>query len=188
VTSRGPARLVVGLTGPNAAGKGEAARYLVSRGLLYHSLSDILREEVAARGLPPTREHLIEMGNLLRRERGAAVLAERTLPRLNGRDVIDSIRNPAEVTALRREPSFVLLAVDAPIELRFARARSRSRPGDGDTLREFAAREERERGSDPASQQIHLTFEMADLTVTNAGTIEQLEREIAAALSGRLEI
>jgi dephospho-CoA kinase len=188
VTSRGPARLVVGLTGPNAAGKGEAARYLVSRGLLYHSLSDILREEVALRGLPPTREHLIEMGNLLRRERGAAVLAERTLPRLNGRDVIDSIRNPAEVTALRSEPSFVLLAVDAPVELRFARARSRSRPGDGDTLREFVASEERERGSDPASQQIHLTFEMADLTVSNAGTIEQLEREISAALSGRLEI
>jgi len=148
VTSSAPARLVVGLTGPNAAGKGEAARYLVSRGLTYHSLSDIIREEVAAKSLPPTRENLIEMGNALRQSCGAAILAERTLARLTGRDVVDSIRNPSEVTALRRDPSFVLVAVDAPIELRFARSRSRARPGDGDSIHEFAAREERERGSE----------------------------------------
>lgn len=186
MTTSGAARLVVGLTGPNAAGKGEAARFLVSRGLAYHSLSDILREEVAARGLPPTRENLIEMGNALRRTGGPGVLAERTLGRLTGRDVVDSIRNPAEVTTLRRESAFLLLAVDAPIELRYERARSRSRPGDGDTFEEFSAREERERGSDPAAQQIHLTIGMADLRVSNAGTVPQLERSIAEILGHRL--
>ncbi|MBI3448083.1 MAG: hypothetical protein HY049_04060 [Acidobacteria bacterium] len=186
MTSSAPPRLVVGLTGPNAAGKGEAARCLVARGFAYHSLSDILREAVASRALPPTRENLIQMGNEMRRAGGASVLAERALERLTGRDVVDSIRNPSEVTALRRDPAFILLAVDAPIEVRFERSRRRSRPGDGQTLAEFAEKEQRERGSDPAAQQIHLTFGMADLSVSNQGTIADLERAIVAALGDRL--
>lgn len=186
MTSSRPRRLVVGLTGPNAAGKGEAANYLVSRGFVYHSLSDIIREEAASRGLPPTRENLIEIGNSLRRSGGAGVLAERTLPRLAGRDVVDSIRNPAEVEALRRDPDFLLLAVDAPLETRWARARARMRPGDGDSLEEFAAREARERGSDPAAQQIHRTIEMADLRVDNSGTLPDLHARVEEALEGRL--
>lgn len=186
MTSSGPPRLVVGLTGPNAAGKGEVARYLVSCGLIYHSLSDIIREEAAARHLPPTRENLIEIGNALRRAEGAGVLAERTLRRLMGRDVVDSIRNPAEVSALRGEPAFILLAVNAPIELRYARATARARPGDGSTLQEFADREAREHGSDPSSQQIHRTFEMADVRVDNSGSLQDLDRAVARALAGRL--
>lgn len=181
-----PGRLVVGLTGPNAAGKGEVARLLVAHGLRYHSLSDIIREEAAARGLPPTRENLIEIGNDLRRMGGAGVLAERTLARLTGRDIVDSIRNPAEVEVLRREPAFLLLGVDAPIEIRHARAVARSRPGDGGTLREFAAREDREKGTDPSAQQIHLALEMADLRVDNSADLGSLGRQVEALLAGRL--
>jgi dCMP deaminase len=184
--SSAPRRLVVGLTGPNAAGKGEAAAFLVGRGLTYHSLSDVIREEAAARGLPATRENLIALGNELRRSGGSGVLAERVLLRLTGRDVVDSIRNPAEVAALRREPAFVLVGVDAPLEIRYERARARARPGDGSTLAEFAAREARERGGDPTSQQIHRVYEMADLRVDNSGSREDLHRTLAAILASRL--
>lgn len=187
MTTSSPRRpLVVGLTGPNAAGKGEAARFLVSRGFAYHSLSDIIREEAASRSLPPTRENLIEIGNMLRRSGGPAILAERTILRLDGRDVVDSIRNPSEVEALRTVRSFILLGVDAPIDLRFERASRRARAGEGGTFAEFAAREERERGADPASQQIHRVFAMADFHVDNSGTIEDLHRAVALALADRL--
>ena len=37
--------IVVGLTGPNASGKGEVSRYLKKKGFAYHSLSDIIRDE-----------------------------------------------------------------------------------------------------------------------------------------------
>lgn len=184
-TSRLPARLVVGLTGPNAAGKGEAARYLASLGFASHSLSDVIREEAAARGIPPVRENLIRLGNELRRTGGPAVLAEKILARLTGRDVVDSIRNPAEVEALREHPDFVMLRVDAPLETRYARARQRARPGDGSSLDEFAEREERERSRDPRDQQIHRTTEMADHTVENSGTLEDLHRAIDAFLAAR---
>jgi hypothetical protein len=122
--------MVLGLTGPNAAGKGEVADYLRARGFTVHSLSDVVREEARLRGLPPEREHLIRVGNLLRKQSGAGVLAERILPRLGARMVVDSVRNPAEVTVLRRLPRFVLLGVDAPVEVRFERSLRRARPGD----------------------------------------------------------
>ena len=71
-------RLIVGVTGPNAAGKGEVSAYLRALGFAVHSLSDIVREEAAARGLPPEREHLIRIGTLLREEGGPGVLAARS--------------------------------------------------------------------------------------------------------------
>lgn len=180
--------LIVGLTGPNAAGKGEAAAYLVTLGFRYHSLSDVIREECVDRGLEPTRENLIALGNELRRAGGPSVLADRVRLALSGRDVVDSIRNPAEVESLRKSPGFILLKVDAPLEMRYARARARGRPGDGPGLEEFAAREERERSGNPLDQQIHRTMEMADLSVPNDGTLEDLHRrldEMLATLESR---
>ncbi|HKY33503.1 MAG TPA: AAA family ATPase [Candidatus Polarisedimenticolia bacterium] len=175
--------MVIGITGPNAAGKGEVAAYLVARGFAYHSLSDVLREELDKQGLPPTRENLIARGNALRAEQGAGVLAERITPRLTGRDVVDSIRNPAEVEVLRRRPGFVLLGVDAPMEERFRRAVARGRPGDGPGLEEFRAREARENSPDRTRQQLARTFAMADRTLRNDATLEVLHSRVEALLA-----
>lgn len=176
------APIIVGLTGPNAAGKGEAAAYLVSLGFRYHSLSDVIRQEADRRGLPPTRENLIMLGNELRRLGGPSVLADRVRPRLSGRDVVDSIRNPSEVDSLRKSSGFVLVKVDAPLEIRYARALARGRPGDGPGVEEFAAREERERSGNPLDQQIHRTMEMADVTVANEGSLDELHRRLDGLL------
>jgi len=175
--------LIVGVTGPNAAGKGEVSAYLESRGFVVHSLSDIVREEAAARGLPPEREHLIRIGTLLREQQGPAVLASRLISRLGARDVVDSIRNPAEVEELRKVPGFVLIGVDAPAEIRFARSRRRARPGDPGSFTEFAERERQENSSNPAGQQLRATSLMADRVVENGGDLEALHRAIDAVLA-----
>jgi len=174
--------MIIGITGPNAAGKGEAAAYLGSLGYAYHSLSDVLREALAAESVEPTRENLIAIGNRLRGEQGAGVLAERIIGRLGKRDVVDSIRNPAEVEVLRRRADFILLGVDAPLEVRFSRAVARGRPGDGPTLEDFSAREARENSPDPSRQQLARTFAMADLTISNGGTLDQLHHAVDAVL------
>ena len=166
--------LAVGLTGPNAAGKSEVAAHLVRRGFTYHSLSDVVRAEADRRGLDPTRLHLIEIGNDLRRREGPASLAVRIRSRLGNRDVIDSIRNPAEVEKLRGLPDFHLLGVDAPVEVRFERSRRRGRLGDGDTLDEFRRREEIENTLDPAAQQLRATLELADAVLRNEGSLDEL--------------
>ena len=176
--------MVIGLTGPNACGKGEVARYLAEQGYVSHSLSDIVREEAQARGLPPEREHLIRIGQELRRTEGPGVLAERLLPRLGERAVVDSIRAPAEVEVLRAgRGDFHLVALDAPVEDRWRRAVARQRAGDATDLEAFKAQEALENRDDPASQQILRAMELADARIVNDGTIEALHGRIDALLA-----
>jgi len=166
--------LIVGLAGPNASGKGEVAAYLGQQGFPVHSLSDIVREEAAVRGWPPEREHLIRVGQELRRTHGPGVLAERILPRLGDRAVVDSIRSPSEVAVLRRRADFRLLAIDAPAELRWRRAMERGRPGDATTLKAFTIQEAKENGARLDSQQVRRTLELADETLSNEESLELL--------------
>lgn len=178
--------LILGLTGPNACGKGEVSAYLVARhNFAAHSLSDIVREEAAARGLPPEREHLIRIGQELRRAHGPGVLAERLLPRLGSRDVVDSVRAPAEVEVLRAgRPEFRLLAVDAPVETRWERAVSRARAGDETLdLETFRSQEALENRDDPASQQILRAMELADARLLNDGPLERLHNRLEELLA-----
>jgi dephospho-CoA kinase len=92
---------LIGLTGTNGAGKGEAAAYFVSKGYAFFSLSDVIREELERRGEEATRDNLIRTGNELRERFGPDVLARRTMDKVRGPAVIDSIRNTREVAYLR---------------------------------------------------------------------------------------
>ncbi|HLA38412.1 MAG TPA: AAA family ATPase, partial [Candidatus Glassbacteria bacterium] len=129
--------MLIGLTAKNAAGKDEVASCLVERhGFSYFSLSDLLREELKKQGCEITRENLTETGNRLRLRHGSGVLARRALEALARaeRAVVVSIRNPGEVQVLRGRDDFVLVGVDAPVEVRFEWARRRGRSDDASTL------------------------------------------------------
>lgn len=175
--------LVVGLTGSNASGKGTVAARLADLGFAIHSLSDIVREEATRLGLPLEREHLIRVGNALRRAGGPGVLAQRIVPRLGPRDVVDSIRTPDEVTVLRGVPGFRLLGVKAPLELRLARAVERGRAGDPLTLEAFLAREREENSGDPYAQRLDSTFALADEVLDNGGTVADLRQGLDRLLA-----
>jgi dCMP deaminase len=173
--------MIIGLTGRNGAGKGEMASYLAKKSFEASSLSDILREELRNRGETITRERLIEVGRELRATYGPAVLAERALARLtpNKHYVIDSIRHPAEVEALRSRADFVLVAVEAPLEVRFERNRRRLRESDPQSLEEFRALEEKELESpDEWGQQIRACEEMADYVIVNDSSLEVFYQRI----------
>ncbi len=174
---------IIGLTGPNSSGKGETAAILQETfGYSRHSLSDVLRDEARRRGLEPVRDVLIPLGNELRRDHGAGVLATLVLPHLVPPALVDSIRSPAEVAVLRSLPGFVLIAVEAPLPLRFDRSLARARPGDALTMDEFQAKEARENTSDPAAQQLRATAELADVTISNEGTLDQLRARLMAII------
>lgn len=170
--------MIIGLTGRNGSGKGEVARLLQQWGFEYHSLSDILREEIQKKRQPITRERLIAEGTRLREKEGPAVLAERTIAKLESdrNYVIDSIRNPEEVKAFRRKPNFFLMNIQAPRKVRFERCRKRGREKESQTYQQFVKTEEREFKSDnPAAQQLLATEKLANKILKNDGTLEKLE-------------
>ena len=177
--------MLIGLTSRNAAGKDKVACYLVEHHEFgYFSLSDILREELKKKGLPITRENLIAEGNAQRQAKGAGVLAERALAELEGvkAGVVVSIRNPGEVSTLRKRDDFILVAVDAPVQLRYERAKARSRSDDAKTLEEFIRDEQAELAGNENEQQLEPLFRMCDWVIVNDGTLEELHAKVEELL------
>ena len=173
--------MIIGLTGKNGAGKTAVCDYLRARGFEYASLSDAIREEIRRRGEDITREKLIETGTAMREKGGAGILAERVLDGFEKEHnyVVDSIRNPAEVEALRRRPDFTLFAIDASAKTRFERSFNRARENAAATFEKFMAEEERElKSENPAAQQLVATIAMADSVIENDGTIEALNGKL----------
>ncbi len=181
--------MIIGLTGLNGAGKGEAAEFLKKRGFRYYSLSDVIREELEKEGKPVTRQNLIESGNRLRQQYGTSILADRILKRLDSDKnyVVDSFRNPNEVAAFRSRKDFILLKITADPEIRFERVRQRARENDPKTWQEFQKLESAETtGKDLTLQQLVLTAEEADLEIENNNTLEQLHGQLKKNLQNIL--
>jgi dCMP deaminase len=181
--------MLIGLTGRNAAGKGEVARYLQTKSFYYYSLSDAIRDEIRSRGEQPTRDRLIIVGNELRQKYGSNVLAERILAKIEDDKhyVIDSIRNPAEVEAFRGAKHFKLIRIDAPPQVRFERILSRRRESDPSTFEEFVALENREAEGDDTSQNLVKVELMADETLVNDGPFSKLYPQIDELLKKLLK-
>ncbi len=176
--------MIIGLTGRNGSGKGTVAAFFTERGFGYTSLSDVIRSDLADRGLPTSRDNLIAAGRRLRGEGGPGVLAEKVLATI-GPDadfVVDSIRNPVEVEVLRRRPDFIFLEVVADERTRYERMVARNRGGDATSFEGFRRHEQAElHDTDSAAQRLVATAELADEVVRNDGDIEDLR----AALSER---
>ncbi|MBI2344021.1 MAG: AAA family ATPase [Deltaproteobacteria bacterium] len=177
--------MIIGLTGKNCAGKGEAAAFLQTIGYLYHSLSDVLREAMRSAGADISRKSLVEFANQLRTQKGPGYLAERVMERLDPEKhyVIDSIRNPFEVEVLRRHKHFHLMAIVADAKTRFERMCQRGRESDPTTYDAFRRLEAAEAGSaDPAMQQLNRVTEMSDAEVANNAGIEDFHQRLREIL------
>jgi dCMP deaminase len=170
--------MIIGLTGKNASGKGEVAEFLKKRSFEYHSLSDVIRDELKQQGKSVTRTNLLQTGNELRGKYGSSVLAERILKQLepDKNYVIDSFRNPSEAEAFRIRNDFALIQVTASPEIRFKRIKERKRESDPQTYEEFLELEEKEAHSaDPMVQLLDKTAAGADHKIQNNGTFEELK-------------
>jgi dCMP deaminase len=174
--------MIIGLTGRNASGKGAVADFLCSKGFIFYSLSDVIRDEVSRSGLEITRENLISTGRSLRATHGTCYLAERILQRLGSDQnyVIDSFRHPDEVATFRSRSDFSLLAVTAEPATRFERIKKRSRESDPGTMEAFLELEDKEASSqEREGQNLTATEAMADFVVENDSTLEDLHKKLA---------
>jgi len=175
---------ILGVAGTFQAGKDSVAALI---GWKRYSCSDIIREECRKRGLSiDVNQNLIDVGNDLRKSSNdAGILGKKVLEAIRFDGVssalVVSIRTPAELFALKNAVNvdFRLLVIDAPIEVRFARAKSLARYSHM-SFDEFKAQESAQlNGVDEFSQQLGKVFGFADAKLINDfKSLEELKASV----------
>lgn len=174
---------IVGMAGTLGSGKDTAADILSSFGYTHISTSDIVRAEARERHQSVDREVLRHTANELRTAHGAGALCLRAMEMFEDRAaptderklVISGIRAVGEVE-LVREKSGLMVFVDAPVEVRFARILARLREGDTHPdLETFRAAENLELSAAQAGHQdINAVRTMSDVLIQNTAGIDEL--------------
>ena len=175
--------MIIGMTGTIGAGKETLTKSLREKGFKYFVTSDLLKEELEKRGVEITRKNMQDLGDELREKHGADVLMKMLLKKVdvNENSILDSIRNPKEAEFLRNHlDNFILIAVDAPMEIRFERLKSRGKESDPKTWEEFLKVAERDLSdkNNPLGQQVGKCTEIADYVLINDKSLEEFEKKI----------
>lgn len=188
---------VISLSGLKAAGKDELCKRLAASGYQTLRLSDPIRAEAVRRGFVQyTTEQLQDIGDEGRRLGGAGHWASKALElakeRGHRRLIINGVRNPGEIEALRREAGSrcTLVGVVAPIMIRYGRASGRGQVEDRYDLEKFVLMDDRDRGigQPPDGQQVDACIALVpwENRYNNSGTLEEYHAWIDA-LRGKIE-
>lgn len=179
--------MIIGVVGPIASGKSIVSDMLVKRGFVKLSFSEEVRAEARKRGISIERKQLQDLGNAMRAQEGTDYWARRLMKHIvpGKQYVIEGIRHPAEVEALRTLSGFVLIGIDAPSEQRYQWIMMRGKDSDPASLEEVKQIDARDRGiGEPASgQQSGAAFTLADHFFVNNMTKNKLEKKISAFLN-----
>lgn len=182
--------ITIGITGTLGAGKGTVVDYLVqAKGFLHYSVRGFLKEELNLQNIPVNRDTLTDIANSLRAKHSPSYLVEQLFLKaqtVNNNCVIESIRTPGEIEALRKHDNFYLLAVDADPRLRYKRIRSRNSETDQVSFHKFIHNEEREmHTTDPNRQNLSACIHMADYVIVNNGGLANLHQSIEDFLQAK---
>lgn len=179
--------MLLGITGTDGAGKGSVVEYLVAQyNFTHYSSRSIIMEHIPV-GVEATRNQTRLTANALRAEFGNDVIVLKSLEKMRADDtlcaVIESIRTLAEANTLKNAGG-ILLAVDADPRLRYERVQGRRSDTDKVSFEQFIAHEELEKNDpDPNGMQKAKVIELADHTITNNGTLEELQASVEAFLA-----
>ena len=176
---------VIAFVGLPLSGKSTAAKVAEEMGIPVVCMGDVVREEAKRRGLPQTDENLGKIAEELRRKEGMDAIAKRCIPiiREKGKDlgvvVVDGIRGIAEVERFKKEfgDDFILINIEAPLEVRFQRALKRKRSDDVRSLEDLKRRDERELGWNMGE-----AMKMANFTIENTGGLEEFKEKVRGIL------
>ena len=173
-----PRYRLIGLTGTNGAGKGEAAACFAARGYAYLSLSDVIRDELRRDGVPETPRHPDRQG-----QRPAPGLRARRPgppgpgPGRPGRRSSTASAIPREVAVLRRQdglrPPGLRRPGRRPLRAGRAGAAGTNRPP---TSRPSSARRPRSAARTRPPSSSTPAWPWPTVSIVNDGTIEDLHR------------
>ncbi len=180
--------IIIGITGTLGAGKGTIVEYLVKeKGFKHYSARSFINEEITKRGLEINRDNMVLVANDLRAKYGPSYIAESLYQRAQkdgGSCVIESLRTPGEIEALKNKGEFYMFAVDADIKERYNRIHQRNdAQSDKVTFEKFVAQEKREMtATDPNKQNLSKCIEMSDYKFNNSSTIDELYQQLNKVL------
>jgi dephospho-CoA kinase len=178
---------VIGTVGLPGSGKGEVAEVARKKGIPVITMGDVIRRECKERGLDPA-DHHGEVARTLREEDGPLAIAERSLPMIdevlegNTTVLVDGLRSGAEAERFKETfgVAFVLVAIEAPFELREKRLGVRGR--DNPETEDLETRDERELGFGMGN-----AMDRADATIENTDSLEAFRERIHTLLSEKWE-
>lgn len=179
--------ITIGITGTLGAGKGTIVDYLVqNKGFVHYSVRSFITEEIKRRNMPVNRDSMTEVGNDLRAQHSPSYIVEQLYAQAQASGcncIIESVRTPGEIAALRGKSNFYLFAVDADPKVRYERAVLRGSETDHVSYETFIANEQREMTSDdPNKQNLRVCIDQADFRFDNGGSIEDLHKQVEEVL------
>ena len=171
-------RLVVGFSGPIAAGKTTAALALKDERYAYERFSAVLSEILRGRGVAVTRDALQTLGNEIYLGGKQRWLCEQLIARLpkDRAVVIDGLRHPEDHACLTETfgPAFLHIHINAPLPLREERYKRH-----GYSAEDFA-----KALGHPSEANVERLEALADARVGNASSIPDLHTAVNRILSG----
>lgn len=179
--------MIIGITGTDGAGKGIVVDYLVKeKGFVHFSSREQITKEIEIRNLVASRDILRLVGNEMRKNDGNDVLIARAIGQIYEQSIqnaaIESVRAVAEAETLKKAGG-ILLAVDADQKLRYERIVARASLTDQISFEKFTEQEAIEMNDlDPNGMQKAKVMEMADYTIMNNGSPEEVYGQVDAVL------
>jgi dephospho-CoA kinase len=147
---------------------------------VYYSVRNFLAEEVLRRGMLVNRDTITSVANNLRREHGSDYVTKQLFVRAlkeKSNVVIESIRTVGEVECLRTHQA-KLWAVDADVKQRYVRILHMPDMSHL-TFEQFVEKEKQDLSSkDPLQSNLAEVQALADVTILNNGTREELYQQI----------
>ncbi len=171
---------VIAFTGMPASGKSEAVQIAKDKDIPVIRMGDLVWEETKQQGKPLNDKNVGSVASNMRKTHGMDIWAKRTVERIRSLKkssliVIDGVRNREEIEYFKKElgQNFLVIAIDAPDELRRKRAIARGRTDDSKNLKDLEERDKRE-----ISWGLQKVIADADTIIQNNGSLEQLRTQV----------
>ena len=175
--------MLIGIAGRPAAGKETLTGFLRDKGFIYNETSKLLSRELQKQDKKITRTNMQDLADSWREKDGVGGVMKKLLEilDLDKNNIIDSLRNAGEAEFLKNNvKDFVLIAVDATIELRFKRTLERGKQSDPQTWEEFVKVDERDNfdKDNPMGQQTGRLIEIADFIIINDSYLDKSMKQV----------